>query len=203
MIHPDSISRLLNDIGDLHPEAEEYPAGFFNADPKPASVLMPLFRERGDWHMLFIRRSEHENDRHSGQVAFPGGKVDTTDRSPVAAALREAHEEIGLAPENVRVLGCMKEYRTISNYLVSPVVSEIRWPLSLTPDSREVSRIFSIPMRWLADPDNYVTSRRILKEFDARLQVIHYRRFDGELLWGITARLTLSLIDILRTEQNP
>ncbi|PLX62938.1 NUDIX hydrolase [Sedimenticola selenatireducens] len=191
------ISRILADRGHQVPEPVEYPEGYFSAPPEPASVLIPLFRDIDGWRVLYIRRSEHEADRHSGQVAFPGGKLDAVDRDAHDAALREAQEEIGLDPEHVSILGNLKSYRTISNYLVTPVVAEINWPVPLVLDSREVSRVFIIPVTWLADPANHQISRRALNNADASVQVIHFQRYEGELLWGITAKLTVSLLNLI------
>jgi 8-oxo-dGTP pyrophosphatase MutT (NUDIX family) len=193
-----AISRVLAEKGQRVPEPVVYPEGFFNRPPSPASVLIPLFCEKGEWRVLFIRRSEHEDDEHhSGQVAFPGGKLDDVDRDAFDAALREAQEEIGLDPAHVSILGTLKTYHTISNFLVTPVVAQINWPVTLVLDDREVSRVFSIPVSWLADPANHQISWRRLKSGDSEIPVIHFQRYEGELLWGITAKLTVSLLSLI------
>ncbi len=198
----DQIAKVLAERGHLLPQPARYPDGYFNQPPAPASVLIPLFREAGEWRVLYIRRSEHDSDRHSGQVAFPGGKLDDVDRDAFDAALREAEEEIGLDPKHVSILGNLQPYRTISNFLVTPVVAEMAWPVALVPDSREVSRVFSIPVSWLADPANHRVSWRRLKEDDTPLEVIHFEHYDGELLWGITAKLTVSLLRLIGVMQD-
>jgi 8-oxo-dGTP pyrophosphatase MutT (NUDIX family) len=192
-----TIAQVLDRARRQLPEPVQFPEDFFQYPAKPASVLIPLFQEAGEWHILFIRRSEHEDDRHSGQVAFPGGKVDAGDADALAAALREAEEEIGLSPDHVSVLGYLRDYRTISNYLVTPVVAEIKWPVPLEIDPREVSRVFSIPLRWLSDTDNFNIGLRQLEGWDSQIEVIHYQHYEGELLWGITAKLTLCLLHLL------
>lgn len=175
-------------------EAEYEGIGTGRASPRQAAVLLPLFRYNDQWHLLFIRRSVHEHDRHSGQVAFPGGRTEPGDRDQVATALREAREEIGLEPDQVRILGCLPELHTVSHYLVTPVVASIPWPIPLILDASEVARVFSIPIDWLRRPENHRV--RVWPSDghpDAR-DVIFFEPYDGEELWGITARLTLNLL---------
>jgi 8-oxo-dGTP pyrophosphatase MutT (NUDIX family) len=90
---------------------------------------------------------------HQGQVAFPGGRADPSDTTPEMTALREAHEEIGIDPTKVRILGRMQSLHTISNYVVTPIVGVIPWPVSFRLEETEVRRVFSIPLNWLADPN--------------------------------------------------
>ncbi|MFK5984799.1 MAG: CoA pyrophosphatase [Pseudomonadota bacterium] len=193
----EKIIQVLDITGQHLPEADDYPAGFFSTAPRHASVLIPMYKEKGEWFVLFIRRSEHEDDRHSGQVAFPGGKVDEGDYNARAAALREAQEEIGLQADQVTVLGHLRDYQTISNYRLTPVVAKIEWPTPLKLDSREVSKVFSIPLSWLANPANFTIGWHNLEGWNSRVELIHYQRFQGELLWGITAKLTVSLLHLL------
>lgn len=166
-------------------------------EPRPAAVLLPMFRHRDAWHLLFIRRTEFEGDHHSGQVAFPGGRHEQGDLNSAATALREAQEEIGLNPELVSVLGEMSPMHTVSNFMVTPVVGEIPWPLDFTPDPVEVARVFSIPLAWLGNSDH----RRVLiwpsADHPLARDVVFYDEFDEELLWGISARITVDFIDCL------
>ena len=164
-----------------------------------AAVLLPLARVSGAWHLLFIRRATDERDRHSGQVAFPGGARETGDDSDVATALREAREEIGLAAEGVEVLGTLGAYLTISRYEVVPVVARIDWPVPLALQASEVARTFLMPLDWLADRANFtLRARREMDPASARRHpVVVYEPFDGEVLWGATARIVLNFLKAL------
>jgi len=162
-------------------------------------VLLPLYKDSGEWHVLFIRRVTNERDHHSGQVAFPGGRRDADDADDVAVALREAHEEIGLKTDEIKVIHVLPEYQTSSNYMVTPVVGIVPWPYDYRPQPTEVDRIFSIPLRWLADQKNIELRDRELTrgELSATLKVVYYNQFDGEVLWGASARMTVSLLNAL------
>ncbi|MBM3145147.1 MAG: CoA pyrophosphatase [Chloroflexi bacterium] len=165
--------------------------------PQPAAVLIPFLCTQDGWQLLFIRRTLHPLDRHSGQVAFPGGRCDPEDPDAVKAALREAHEEVGLIPKDVRVLGRLREMLTITNYRVTPIVGAIPWPYELRPQPEEVSRIFTIPLEWLADPDNHEIQQHRLQHHGKPLPVIQFQPYDGEILWGVSARITMLLLEAL------
>lgn len=166
-------------------------------DPRRAAVLLPLFRHLDAWHLLFIRRAEHDADRHSGQVAFPGGRQEPGDTDATATALREAQEEIGLDPAQVALLGELRPLHTVSNYLVTPVVGEIPWPLDFTPDPVEVARVFSIPVAWLADPDNRRVRTWPSPGHPEAREVVFFDEFDRELLWGVSALITVDFLACL------
>ncbi len=154
-----------------------------------AAVLIPLALVDGDWQVLFTRRTDIV-EHHKGQVSFPGGATDPGDADPEATALREAQEEIGLRPEDVRVLGRLSEMQTVTNFLVTPVVAVFPWPYTFTVHTIEVSRVFTMPLKWLADHDNW--QEFIRKE--TQRSVITYFPYDGELLWGVTGRMTVEFI---------
>lgn len=200
ILHRKDLPDLIRDClaEPVRASAEAFPEGFFKKPPKPAAVLMPLLREDDEWRLLFIRRAENDRDRHSGQVAFPGGRIEHIDPSDEAAALREADEEIGLPPERVNLLGRLGQYRTVSNFQVTPVVGEVVDPFDPVPDPSEVERVFSIPLDWLADPENLERRTRRLPDTDAEIDVLYYRPYDGELLWGVTARLVESFINRIK-----
>ena len=174
-----------------------FPPEFLSQPPRRAAVLIPLLFHTNAWHVLFIRRAQNYQDPHSGQVSFPGGANDEVDSSPSQTALREAQEEIGLYPSDVHILGCLDDVMTITSYRVTPVVGEIPWPYSLHLAPEEVSRVFTIPLNWLADPSNRYTQQRILPAPFGPVPVIYYQPYDGEILWGASAGFTLHLLRAL------
>jgi 8-oxo-dGTP pyrophosphatase MutT (NUDIX family) len=156
-----------------------------------------MLRLNEEWHLLYILRSRVEGDMHSAQVAFPGGRLDPGETKAEQAALREANEEIGLQPEGVSLLGNLEEFITISDYKVTPVVGVIPWPFEMHPDPREVQRVFTIPLGWLADPTNREVRQRVAPGGQA-LDVVYFKEYDRELLWGVTARITLNFLQALQ-----
>jgi 8-oxo-dGTP pyrophosphatase MutT (NUDIX family) len=173
-----------------------YPSELLPDAPRPAAVLIPLLRKKDGWHILFTRRNSTLAE-HSGQVAFPGGRSEPGDLNPEATALREAYEEIGLAPSAVRILGRLHDFITVTNYTVTPVVSHIPWPYEFTIQKEEVSRVFTIPLSWLSDPRHHEVRQRPLKSLVSHVDVIYFHVYQGELLWGATARFTITLLNIL------
>ena len=165
-------------------------------------MLLPLYRRNDAWHLLFIRRTEQPGDPHSGQVAFPGGRHDPRDPDSIATALREAQEEIALPPTAVRVLGALPPMHTVSRFLVTPVVGEVDWPQALRPDPREVARIFSIPLAWLARPGHHRIRPYPHPEHPQVREVVFFDEYDGERLWGVTARITLDFLLCLGAGQG-
>lgn len=159
---------------------------------KCAAVLVPLVHFQGEWHILYTRRTDRV-ESHKGQVSFPGGACDENETTPEQTALREAEEEIGIRPEDVKVIGRLSRMVTISKFRVSPVVGIIPFPYAFKTAGIEVARVFTIPLLWLADRNNFW-------EFSlpgSERTVIAYHPYDGELLWGATARMTVNFMKIL------
>jgi len=167
------------------------------AGAERAAVLLPLYCRDGAWHLIFIRRSHQVRDRHSGEVAFPGGRHQAGDPDSIATALREAQEEIGLAPDQVQVLGALRPLHTVSRFLVTPVVGLLPWPQPLRPDPREVARIFSIPLAWLGTPAHHRVRPYPAPDHPEAREVVFFDEYDGELLWGVTGRITLDFLGCL------
>ena len=188
-LHRDSDVPLGDEIVDDRATASGRPM-------REAAVLVPLVREGGEWHLLFIRRAANERDRHSGQVAFPGGAREAGDSSASATALRETREEIGLDPARIELLGELAPYVTVSDYRVTPVVGVVDWPARLELQASEVARAFLIPLEWLRRRENLtLRARREMDPRSARRHpIIVFEPWDGETLWGATARMTVNFI---------
>lgn len=191
------------DASALHRNADiENGAAEFNKDSskqRTASVLIPLIRTSEQWHILFIRRATDKRDRHSGQVAFPGGAYEKKDISSTETALRETKEEVGITPDRIKIIAELGDYYTISHYCVTPVVGIVQWPSNLRLETSEVARAFLIPLDWLKDEANYTMRARsdLDPQTAQRHPIIVYNEFDGETLWGATARMTMNFIKAL------
>lgn len=172
-----------------HPTYSELLPGPTDRLLRRAAVLVPLIQVDGEWQIIYTRRADSV-EHHKGQVSFPGGATDPGDDSPEATALREAYEEIGIRPADVRLLGRLGEMVTISNFIVTPVVGVVPWPYAFKVHTIEVGRVFTMPLAWLAERENWMEFQR--KETGH--SVIAYFPYDSELLWGATARMTVNFV---------
>jgi 8-oxo-dGTP pyrophosphatase MutT (NUDIX family) len=163
---------------------------------KCAAVLLPLIWWQDEWQLVFTRRTDTV-EHHKGQVSFPGGGCDLGESSPEETALREAWEEIGLLPEDVRLLGRMNDVITITRYRITPVVGVMPWPYEVRLEKAEVARVFTIPLRWLADQQNWSERPFTLNGITFSTPVIRYNLYDGENLWGISARIIQNFLTVL------
>jgi 8-oxo-dGTP pyrophosphatase MutT (NUDIX family) len=168
---------------------------------KCAAVLVPLAWWNNEWQLVFTRRTETV-EHHKGQVSFPGGGCELNEPTPEATALREANEEIGLAPADVRLLGRMNDIITITQYRVTPIVGVIPWQYQFRPEPAEVGRIFTIPFPWLADDSNWEEQPITPPGGTRAFPVIRYHPYDGEILWGASARITLNLLRIVMEREK-
>jgi 8-oxo-dGTP pyrophosphatase MutT (NUDIX family) len=163
---------------------------------KCAAVLIPLVRKESDWHLIFTRRTDTV-ESHKGQVSFPGGGCDDNETQPEQTALREAQEEIGLNPHDVQILGRMNDVVTITHFRVTPVVGIIPWPYEFHLSRDEVNRVFSIPLNWMAQSSNWDEFNFTPDGIQKAFPVITYHAYDGEVLWGATARITQNFLEVL------
>jgi 8-oxo-dGTP pyrophosphatase MutT (NUDIX family) len=159
-------------------------------DAKPASVLVPIVAHQTQLTVLFTLRTSHLKN-HSGQVSFPGGRAEPGDATAEFTALREAHEEIGLPPDEVEILARLPDYFTRTGYRVTPVIGLLSPPLQLAPDPGEVAEIFEVPLAFLLDPRNH---RRETREFQGRTVGYYEMRYEnGRTIWGATAGMLVNL----------
>jgi 8-oxo-dGTP pyrophosphatase MutT (NUDIX family) len=188
------ISRLAEASEESDPSSDGYAEIDLNDEIrlKCAAVLIPLVWHDNEWHLLYTRRTDRV-ESHKGQVSFPGGACDEGETTPEETALREADEEIGLDPNDVRVLGRISTMITITYFRVTPVVGVIKWPAVFRVGEHEVARIFTIPLNWLANPAN----RWEFTRPNTTRSLIAYHPYDGELLWGATARMTVDFLKVL------
>jgi 8-oxo-dGTP pyrophosphatase MutT (NUDIX family) len=164
--------------------------------PRPAAVLVPLVNRPEGLQVLLTQRTAHLHD-HPGQISFPGGRLDPGE-SPAAAALRETHEEVGLAAERVTVLGELAHYETVTGYRVTPVVGWVEPPFDVRPDSFEVADVFEVPLAFLLEPRNQQRHFRMLGSVRRDFWAIPYR---DRYIWGATAAMLMILDRTLRLDE--
>lgn len=164
---------------------------------RPAAVLMPIIMRADGPTLLFTQRTADLKD-HPGQVSFPGGRMELSDRSPIDTALRETEEEIGLLRQHVEVIGSLPEYVTGTGYRVTPVAGLVLPPFDVVPDPREVAEIFEVPLVFLMDGMNHQRRTAELPGGMGRrtFYTMPYQRF---FIWGATAGMLRNLFHFLRS----
>jgi 8-oxo-dGTP pyrophosphatase MutT (NUDIX family) len=168
---------------DLNPDAGRYAANL-----RHAAVLIPIVA-RTPLSVILTERTEHLPS-HAGQIAFPGGKVETYDASPLAAALREAREEIALDRAFIEPLGFLPSYRTGTGFIITPAVALVRPGFKLVRDPAEVADVFEVPFAFLMDETNHRIESRIWGGAERRFYAMPY----GErYIWGATAGILRTL----------
>ncbi|NPA26770.1 MAG: CoA pyrophosphatase [Chloroflexi bacterium] len=186
---------LRDQIRKLDPAPRDPFGPALPAEPRPAAVLMPLIYTQGQWHLLFLRRTEQPHDPHSGQVAFPGGRMEFTETTTDQTALREAEEELGLARIHVELVGMLPRHRTASNYWVTPWVGYVPyWPYPMRLQPEEVAETFLVPLAWLADTRHL---ERRWRPLGPRLVPTYYYHHPHALIWGATARIVVTFLHAL------
>lgn len=160
--------------------------------PKPAAVLVPVVM-REEPALLLTERSAALR-QHSGQIAFPGGRVDPTDASILDAACREAQEEIGLDSRFISPLGYLDAYLSTTNYLVIPVVARVSPSYTLNLNPHEVADTFEVPLGFLMDPERHELHSR---EWKGRLRRYYAMPYEGRYIWGVTAGIIRNLYERL------
>ena len=165
----------------------------FSLPLTPAAVLIPLVEQSEGLSMLLTQRTDHLKD-HPGQISFPGGRVEESDAGPVAAALRESSEEIGLPEAQVDVLGALAPHAVVTGFAVTPVVGIVTDAFERRLDAFEVAEVFEVPLEFFLDSAN---RRRQMREVQGvRFATVEYR-YEERRIWGATAGMIDSFIKIL------
>ena len=165
----------------------------FESNSTKAAVLVPIVSHPGAATVLFTQRTTHLKS-HSGQISFPGGRVEPHDPTPEFTALRETQEEIGLAQERVEILARMPEYLTRTGFRVTPVVGLVAPPLELSPDPNEVAEVFEVPLEFLLQERNYWREER---ELLGRMRSYYVIQFEERRIWGVTAGMLVNFCQLV------
>jgi 8-oxo-dGTP pyrophosphatase MutT (NUDIX family) len=160
---------------------------------RAAAVLVVVWARPEGAAVILTKRASHLS-HHPGQIAFPGGKVDAGDAGPEAAALREAHEEIGLGIERVKIIGRLPVHETVTGFSVVPVLAHLSGDFSAVPEAGEVQEVFSVPLSHLANAANYRIERRLWRGQWRRYYVVPWGPY---YIWGATARILRGLAERL------
>ena len=158
-----------------------------------AAVLVPIVTHPEGLSVLFTLRTPHLS-AHAGQVSFPGGRVEPGDEDEAAAALRETEEEIGLRPDQIRLIGRLDTYVTRTGFRIHPLVGFVAPPLALVPDPQEVADVFEVPLDFLIDPTN---RRRESRLYQGRERFFWAIPYDSRYIWGATAGMVVNLSELL------
>ena len=161
--------------------------------PVPAAVLVPIVDRPAAPTLLLTTRAGHLR-RHAGQISFPGGRLEAIDADPIAAALRETREEVGIGADFVRVLGFLPDQLVLTGYRVTPVVALVSPGFALRSDDAEVAEVFEMPLELIMHPENFRPTRRTLYGVEVTLRDVHY---EGRVIWGATGAMLLALHEAL------
>lgn len=172
--------------------------------PAEAAVLMPIVVRDAGLQLLLTQRTPHLHD-HAGQISFPGGRRESQDASFVETALRETEEEVGLSRSHIHVLGCLPEYQTATNFLVTPVVGVVYPPFEIEADAFEVAEVFEVPLSFFMNPHHH--QQRVFK---TRLgqRTCYVMPYESDQtgksyeIWGATAAMIRNLYHVLSAKEN-
>ena len=158
-----------------------------------AAVLVPIV-DRGEAHLVFAQRTERVG-HHKGQISFPGGRIDPEDADDLAAALREAHEEVGLEPSRVEPLGLLDDTEMFATqYVITPFVGVVRGPVVWQPDGEEIEKVIEVPVAALLDRGSFRVEQW---QRDGVTRDVYFYDYRGTTIWGATARILKQYLDVV------
>ena len=165
---------------------------------RKAAVLMLLFPKNGEWQLVLTERMGNEKDPHSRQISFPGGSAEASDADLAATALRETHEEIGVPPTNIQIIGAMTDvYIPVSNFHVQPFLAWTNTPPQYKRQETEVKQVIETPLSVLKNKDNWKTKDIYINE-NYNFKNVPYFDVSGKHVWGATAMMIAELLEILK-----
>jgi 8-oxo-dGTP pyrophosphatase MutT (NUDIX family) len=182
----------------LSPQESRGLRAYFPATPIPAAVLVPLIEREADLTVLLTQRASQLKN-HAGQISFPGGRIEPDDLGPREAALREAHEEVGLEPQFVSVVGYLADHILLTGFRVTPVVGFVRPGFELLLDRGEVADTFEVPLSHVFEPANHRLQRRQFGAMPGEVQAWDIQ-YEGHNIWGATAGMLLNLYRLCVTD---
>ncbi len=164
-----------------------------NTALRPAAVLVPLVDHAHGMSVLLTQRTAHLS-AHAGQISFPGGRIEEHDADPIAAALRETEEEVGLGRERVSVIGRLDTYVTGTGFEITPIVGIVAPPFALAIDPFEVAEAFEVPLAFVLDQRNH---QRVERESAGQRRAFFVLPYEGRNIWGATAGILVNLAEVL------
>ncbi len=171
-------------------ETKEYI--YKNTESVDAAVLIPVYFKDGEAHLLFTKRTENL-EHHKGQISFPGGRKDDTDKDLLETALRETDEEIGIRKNDISVLGQTDIFLTNTHFLVTPYVGIFDYPYSFTVNKAEIDRLIHVPLSFLVRDDVFEVRAYNKNGYTWRL---HYYHAGSDVIWGVTGFLLSNFLSI-------
>jgi len=165
---------------------------------KPAAVLILVINQADAPTVLFTQRTAHLTD-HAGQISFPGGRVEASDRDPLHTALREAEEETGVDAKRIEIIGTIPQYTTGTGYLITPVVGWMEAPVTYQPDPTEVAECFEVPFEYLIDINNHHLETAM---YNGRMRSYYALPYGHRYIWGATAGMLVTLARVLGAAQG-
>jgi len=192
LLAPEGVPGLRgdHDLNPPEPEGNVWVEPEERASLRPAAVLVGVIEHAHGPHVLLTRRADHLGT-HSGQVAFPGGKMDPGE-TPAEAAIREAEEEVGLDPAHVEVAGYLDAYETGTGFRILPVVAFVRPGFTLTISPDEVAEAFEVPLSFLMDPANHERHHAVWR---GKRREYYAMPYNGHYIWGATAGMLKNMYD--------
>lgn len=182
---PEAVGDILGDHV-LNPDLGANEAAY-----RDAAVLIPVVARAPSVSVLLTVRTAHLT-AHAGQIAFPGGKIDPTDATPAAAAIREAEEEVGLKPSGIQTVGYLPPYLSRTGYRIFPVVGRVDPDQSLIINPEEVVEAFEVPLEFLMTPGNHRMGHRL---FEGKQRAFYEMPYEGHYIWGVTAGIIRGLYE--------